>query len=296
MTGWIKRHVWLILIGGLLLVASTIGWPVVYLSRTREYEPVRIPVGNYEISGILSRGSNASGAFVILVHGNRGEGIGHELYRRILNNLDRRTTILAINLSGFGESSREATAVSEKIFDRSEEVLAAVDFLEDISGSSDDQIVLIGHSLGAAQIFNVACDRRFRLAIAIGMGDYERVLIDREDLEQYAYRFEKNSNSIVDRDRLLTEMRDFTPEVLFSSCPMTPMAIIYGSREYDRRVIREWYETLPAGCRANSRWIVIPVSNHMYWTENDNLPQPLGDLQADLSVSLLVYRLNGMLR
>lgn len=280
------------------MVVAVFGWPVFYLSHIRSFELVHIPVEDYAIKGNLSTGTNPEGPFVILVHGNRGEGVEHKLYKEIANNLNLRITVLAINLSGFGEFTPNSQSANNRssAYNRSDEILAAVEFIKERFGVSDDRIVLIGHSLGAAQISYVAANERFRMAIPVGLGNYERVINSSKVLEQYAEKIHENTAVEVDKGRLLSEIREFTPEALFSTCPLTPVAFVFGSLEYDRLIFHEWYEKLSEECNSRLYWIIIPFSNHMYWTESTKMPQPIQQLQSDFSVSLLVYKLNQLLR
>jgi hypothetical protein len=56
------------------------------------------------------------------------------------------------------------------------------------------------------------------------------------------------------------------------------------------------YKSLAEECNGFINWVQVPISDHMYGTELLKLPEPLRGIYSKLSLSLLKYRLNQVLR
>src|SRR5690606_21904853 len=119
------------------------------------------------------------------------EGQAHELYQRILKNLPDDATVLAIDFRGFGRSSSESISASDKLFDRSIDIDAAVAYLMQNHGAQRHQVILIGHSLGALQVLKAAHDQDYNAAIALGPGNFD-LFLEENALSNYLHKFHKN--------------------------------------------------------------------------------------------------------
>jgi pimeloyl-ACP methyl ester carboxylesterase len=116
-------------------------------------------------------GGSPDGPWIIFAHGNRREGQAHPLYQRLTGNIRAEATVLALDLRGFGQSSADGLETAAAVWDRSGDIEAAVVYLKSHYQATDEQIILMGHSLGAAQALKAAQRRPYRLAIPIGLGE-----------------------------------------------------------------------------------------------------------------------------
>jgi len=291
----IKSGLRFIAIAGLLLILGGVTLQFVYLSKARSFEEVRIPAEGYEIAGYLSPGTSPGGPWVVFGHGNRREGQASELYRRLTNNLSREASVLAIDFRGFGQSSSNGLASADKILDRSGDFDAAVAYLKENFGATNEDIILMGHSLGAAQALKAAHDEHYRLAVPIGLGNYEVVVGSQQGIRSYGEKFRSNTGVTVAPEVVLRESEQFTPLSLFSPCPETPVALVFGAYEHAEALLHQPAK-IPEDCAASIQWIVIPFADHMYGTEKDGLPKPLQRLYVTFSLSLLTWQINQLLR
>jgi alpha/beta superfamily hydrolase len=289
-----KVNVWFIAaLGGLFLMlgAGIIAVPIIYMSGVRSFEEVSIPAEGYEIQGYLSKGSKPDGPWVVLTHGNRKSGQAHTLYQRLMHNLTDDVSILAIDFRGFGRSSAEGMLFADRILDRSGDIEAGVAYLKQTYGVEDQQIVLVGHSLGSLQILKAVKGHRYRLLVPIGPANFEVFLTDQERMEDYMTKFERNTGVRLAPDVMVQEGSQLTPQALFSPCPETPVALIVGAYDHGDTLLDHRQE-VPEDCQGTIHWITIPLSDHMYGTEDFNLPRPLRTMSSTLSLSLLTWRLN----
>jgi pimeloyl-ACP methyl ester carboxylesterase len=65
-------------------------------------------------------------------------------------------SVLAIDLRGFGGSSGDGIEQAPNTIDRSEDLLTIENYLINNYDVQDDQLILIGHSFGAAQVMKDA--------------------------------------------------------------------------------------------------------------------------------------------
>jgi pimeloyl-ACP methyl ester carboxylesterase len=269
--------------------------PAINLDGSRSFEQVSIQAKGYQITGYLSPGRNPGGNWVIFAHGNRGCGQDHPLYHEILENLDENVSVLAIDFSGFGNSPKDGLILSDDVLDRSADIHAAATFLQTEFGVREDQIVLVGHSLGAAQILLAAKDHAYRSIIPIGLGDYRRVMEEPGEQEDYLEKFEENTGIALTVENLVGEVVELTPDSLFSPCPTTPVNLVFGAHDYDLDSFSDYYHSLPASCQETITLNIIPLADHMYGTENSRLPGPLRRAYSKFLLNLLLGELNKMI-
>lgn len=275
---------------GLLII------PGVYLSDDRSFEELSIQGDGYQLHGFVSEGTDVNGNWIILVHGNRKPGQDHELYQAVRENLPPEYSILAVDLRGFGGSVGDGENQLPASIDRSSDLRAASDYLFENYGVRQDQIILIGHSLGAAQVFNTAQDQNYLLVIPIGLGDWDAMLESESGLDGYLKKFEANTGIRVDYKVAYENAANFTTGSLFSDCPESRVWLVYASQDDAIPVHLEAFESLSEACSGMVYWSEVPVSDHMYGTEMYKLPEPLRGMYSRISLSLLKYRLNQIMR
>jgi pimeloyl-ACP methyl ester carboxylesterase len=289
-----KRWLLILVVTGLVLVLAAIAAPLAYLSDTRSFEEISIPADGYQIKGYFSLGTDPDGTWLIFTHGNRKAGQAHTLYQRLLNNLAAEISILAIDFRGYGQSSNEGLASADEILVRSGDIDAAVEYLKRTYDVRDDQIVLMGHSLGSLQVLKAAQGLTYRLVVAIGPGDFERFITSDRQMQDYIAKFRRNTGVELTPDDMVREGSQLTPQALLSSCPESPITIVFGDFETNESLYRQ-YQQIPVGCIQSIKFITIPFSNHMYWTEGGSLPRPVRYFQSTIALSLLVRNLNHIL-
>jgi hypothetical protein len=159
-----------------------------------------------------------------------------------------------------------------------------------------DQIILIGHSYGAAQILDAAQDNDYLLVIPIGLGDWDALLESESGIDGYMQKFEANTGIQVERSILIENAERFTTGSLFSSCPESPVWFLYASQDDAIPVHSKAFNTLSEGCPEIVKWSEVPISDHMYGTEMFKLPQPIRGIYSRISLSFLKYRFQQILR
>jgi alpha/beta superfamily hydrolase len=269
--------------------------PLRYLSSQRSYREVTISGDGYQMSGYLSEGTGPKDYWVILVHGNRKNGQDHELYRVIKDNLPEELSVLAIDLRGFGDSSGEGNSQVPNTIDRSEDLHAAENYLANNYGVQEDQIVLMGHSFGAAQVMKDALDHEHLLVMPIGLGDWDSLLDDPAAVQSYIRKFYTNTGASLQTEDVLVEGKDFTTNSIFADCPTSPVLMIYASGDDGIQKYRKPYQELHERCESKINWTEIPLSDHFYGTEFTRMPEVLRRIYSRISLSLLMYRMNGIL-
>jgi pimeloyl-ACP methyl ester carboxylesterase len=262
---------------------------------SRAYREVVIPANGYSIKGYLSGSTNPQGNWVIFGHGNRKEGQSHPLYREILGSISNEVGVLAIDFRGFGGSSSEGLAGAEKILDRSEDLESAVKFLLESQGVSQDRIVLMGHSFGAAQVVGEAPDHAFRLIVPIGLGDWELALSQPAKMREYRLKFQENTGVLISEEQFVAEGRQFTPQSIFGSCPQTPVVFIFAAQDDGKKSNLLYFQDSSQSCPLKMRWLNIPLANHSYGTENARLPGLLQGLYSRITLALLEWQINHLL-
>ena len=289
----------ILLIGLLVIILIVIGLlilPASYLSSQRSFEQMSIQGDGYQIKGYLSDGTDSDGKWVVLVHGNRQSGQEHELYQVIRENLPPDYSVLAVDLRGFGGSIGDGENQLPETIDRSADLTQVGNFLLENYGVQEDQIVLIGHSFGAAQILNMAQNHNYMHIIPIGLGDWDGLLESESGIDGYIQKFEANTGILVDPQILVEDAEKFTSQSLFSDCPESPVWFVFASQDDAIPVHLEAFQYLSEACPGNVHWSEIPISDHMYGTETFNLPEPLRGIYSRLSLSLLKWRMNQILQ
>jgi hypothetical protein len=284
----------IILIGIAIFILILFGlliFPSSYLSNEHSFEEISIEGDGYQLHGFVSESPEPGETWSVLVHGNRKPGQDHELYRILRANLPSEYSILAVDLRGFGGSVGDSENQLPATIDRSSDLAAVSEYLLENYGTRQDQIIMIGHSFGAAQVFNAAKDQDYMLVIPIGLGDWDALIESESGIEGYMQKFEANTGIQVDRDVLLEDAESFTTGSLFSDCPESRVWLVYASQDDAIPVHLEVYKSLAEGCPGMVEWSEVPISDHMYGTEMYRLPEPLREIYSRLSLSLLKYRL-----
>jgi pimeloyl-ACP methyl ester carboxylesterase len=230
-----------------------------------------------------------------MTHGNRREGQSHELYQQIRNNLSEEFSVLAIDFYGFGESSIEGLRQANYSLDRRDDIETAVEYLKGNFGVSEDQIVLVGHSMGATEVMRAALDLNYRLAIPIGLGDWDSLLADPKQVIQYTQKILRNTGVRIEPERVYEDGKLFTANALFLGCPETPVWLVFASRDDGREPLSPSYHEAHNRCGQDLQWSVIPFSNHMYGTEGSRFPKILTSIVPRINLSFLMMRLNNIL-
>ncbi|MFC1923234.1 alpha/beta hydrolase [Chloroflexota bacterium] len=290
-----KKFIVISIVVLLILGIGVVVVPLGFQSDQRSFQEVTIPGDGYKIKGYLSEGVDPQGKWIILVHGNRKNGQDHELYRVIRNNLPMEYSVLAIDLRGFGGSSGDGIKQAPNTIVRSEDLLTVENYLVNTYDVQEDQLILIGHSFGAAQVMKDAQDHNHLLVIPIGLGDWDGLIENPSAVQNYIRKFQSNTGAVLEPDVLLEEGKEFTTKSLFVECPTSPVWLLYASQ--DDGIQRHWipYQSLHERCQSQINWSEIALSDHTYGTEFARLPEPLKGIYSRFSLSLLLYRLNGIL-
>ena len=269
--------------------------PYVYLSGEREFNEISIQGDGFQLHGLISEGLDPRGSWIILVHGNRKSGQDHALYENIRENLPEDFSILAIDLRGFGESTGKGENQFPESINRIADLKTAGNFLSEKYGIQPDQIMLIGHSFGAAQVLHAAQDEAYLLVVPVGLGDWDALLDSDSSIDGYRQKFEANTGIEVEEGKLIMDARNYSVASLFADCPESPVWFVYASQDDAIPVHREPFNSLSDQCPGMVHWREIPFSDHMYGTEMDRLPEPLRGIYSRLSQSYLIFNLNQIL-
>lgn len=291
----VKKFIVVAIVLLFILVVGAVIVPQFYLSNQRSFQEVTIPGDGYKINGYLSEGVDPQGKWIILVHGNRKIGQDHELYRVIRNNLPMEYSVLAIDLRGFGGSSGDGIKQAPNTIDRSEDLLTVENYLVNTYDIQEDQLILIGHSFGAAQVMKDAQNHNHLLVIPIGLGDWDGLIENPSAVQSYIRKFQSNTGAVLEPDVLLDEGKEFTTKALFNDCPNSPVWMVYASQDDGIQRHKIPYQTLHQLCQSQINWSEIALSDHTFGTEFARLPEPLKGIYSRFSLSLLLYRLNGIL-
>lgn len=286
------RKLWGFLAAALVVLVILISLPYLYLSGSREYQQVQVPADGYQLTGYLSTASEPAGKWMIFLHGNRKEGQDKELYRFIRQEIPDQYSVLAIDMRGFGASPNAGMQGAEHILTRMEDIEAAVSYLESEYGVTADQIILLGHSLGAAQVMRAALDHSFSQAVVIGLGDWDGLLGDDRQVKTYTEKFLLNTGVSIAPGQVKQEGGQFSTDVLFAGCPLTPAWLIFASGDDGLTPLASSYQASSQRCAGDLGWSVVPFSDHMYGTENQSLPGVLRDFRSRIMISLLMWRLD----
>ena len=280
----------------IVVILALILIPRFYLTDSRLFEDVSLTRDGFQIHALVSEGEDPGGKWIILVHGNRGSGQDHPLYKTIRENLSPEYSILAVDLRGFGGSVGEGINQLPASIDRTEDLMFVSEYLIENYSIDDDQIILIGHSFGAAQVFKAEQGSNFLMVIPIGLGDWDALLASDAGISSYLQKFEANTGIQVSESEMLATAEQFTVSSLFGECPASPVWLVYASQDDAIPRHKEAYESLSEECNGLINWVQVPISDHMYGTETFKLPDPIRGIYSKISLSLLKYRLDQVLR
>jgi alpha/beta superfamily hydrolase len=268
--------------------------PGSYISSERSFEEVTMEGDGFQLHGLQSLAEKGEN-WIVLVHGNRAQGQEHDLYTAMRELLPDNYSILVVDLRGFGGSVGEGEQQLPASIDRMADLEAVGAYLSGNFAVEKKQVVLIGHSYGAAQVFNTARENGYLLVLPMGLGDWDALVASDSGIDDYIQKFEANTGIQVPREVLVEEANDFTTESLFADCPASPVWLLYGSQEDAIPVQKEAFTVLAEKCGDMIHWSEVPISDHMYGTEMFKLPQPLRGIYSRLSLSLLKFRLGQIL-
>lgn len=275
----------------ILLLALVIIFPYLYTSSSREFSRVSITEQGYSITGYVSKADQPGGKWVVLVHGNRKDGQQHTLYENIRNNLPTNVSVLAVDLPGFGASSPRGYDFKSGAIYQPEDIALVTDYLEQTFQVDNEDIILIGHSLGAARVMSAAIDNQYDLAIPIGLGDWDGLLNDTAKIRNYLAKYRENTGITLLSEQLVEEGQHYTSQALFNQCPQTPVDLIFAQFDDAKSLLYPIYQDLAGRCGNSLSWSVIPLADHMYGTEVTRLPEPIKSLYSRILLAFLKYRL-----
>lgn len=269
--------------------------PYLYLSNGRSFDDVYIPRDGFQLKGYLSSGSDPEGKWIIFVHGNRKNGQNHTLYQSIRESFPREYSVLAIDLLGFGESTGEDIQQYPRSIDRSADLHTAVSYIKNNYNAEDDEIILIGHSFGAAQVLKDAQNHRYSLVMPIGLGNWDELLESQRNLQMYIRKFESNTGFSLDPGIVIQDIHQLSTQALFTDCPDSPVWFVYASNDDGLKDHDSLYRSLYERCQSDVNRSEIAISDHMYGTEEMRIPEPLRGVYSRYSLSFLKWRINQIL-
>jgi Alpha/beta hydrolase family len=277
----------LALFGILLLILV----PAFSLRANRDFTPVTIPAGDYSLQGYLSKGSDPEGPYVIFFHGNRPEGQAHPLYQHILQMFPPEMTVLGVDVLGYGQSKVDPTVDPEKILVFQDDWRAAANYLQENLGARKDQIVLAGHSMGATIVMDAARKDEFLLSIPIGLGDWKVVLDSPQLARDHAVKLKAHTGVSVTPEQLRRYKAEYQPQVVFGSCPQTPVRLVFARHDDGPATMGENIKEAKEKCGPLVDWRTIPISDHTYGTEVTRFPKPVNELYSNISLTFLKWQL-----
>lgn len=269
--------------------------PYLYLSNGRSFQKVSISGDGFQLRGYLSLGSDPEGEWIIFVHGNRKEGQNHELYQTIRESFSQEYSILALDLRGFGGSTGEGIQQYPRSIDRSEDLHTTVAYIKDNYDAEEDEIILVGHSLGAAQVLKDAQNHSYLMVIPIGLGNWDDLIDSPRNLQSYIRKFEANTGTPLDPEIVIQDIHQFSTQALFIDCPDSPVWFIYADRDDGLTIHDLFYQSLKERCQPNVKRSEVAISDHMYGTEEMRIPEPLRGIYSRYSLSFLKWRINQIL-
>jgi hypothetical protein len=275
----------------ILLLGSILLFSYLYTSSSRDFSRVSIHAKGYSISGYVSEANQPGGKWVILVHGNRRDGQQNPLYENIRNNLPTNVSVLAVDLPGFGASSHRGYDFKSGAEYQPEDLALLTDYLEQTYRVSPEDIILVGHSLGAARVMSAATDNRYALAIPIGLGDWDSLVEDNAKIRNYLAKYRENTGISISSEQLVKEGQNYTSQALFSQCPQTPVELIFAEFDDAKSLLHPVYQKLEDQCGDSLSWHVIPLADHMYGTEVTKFPEPIKTIYSRILLAFLKYRL-----
>jgi alpha/beta superfamily hydrolase len=281
-----------------LLIVVEIGLvsiPYLYLSGGRSYQEISIPGDEFQLRGYLSQGVDPEGKWIIFVHGNRKEGQNHQLFRVVRENFPLDYSVLAIDLRGFGGSIGDGDRQFPNSIDRSEDLRTTVEYLKGNYNAQNNDIILIGHSFGAAQILKDAQRQNYLLVIPIVLGNWNDLIDSPAKIRHYIKKFQTNTGVTLESEIVFQDAAHFTTQALFADCPDSPVWFVYASNDEGWEQHESPYLSLYERCQPNVKRSEIALSDHTYGTEVTRIPELLRGIYSRYSLSFLKWRLNQIL-
>lgn len=129
---------------------------------------------------------------ILLIHGSTRRGRRLALYPLLAEGLAQKGyLVLAFNLRGFGDSQTPADVNSVEAWDSTEDISAALTFLESLDKVDSDRLFIVGHSLGGTWAIRASeKDPRIKRVVVIGPGKRLKVSSARSR-EEFRQRFSK---------------------------------------------------------------------------------------------------------
>jgi hypothetical protein len=141
----------------------------------------------------------------------------------------------------------------------------------------------------------VAQTEQYLSVIPIGLGDWDALLASDAEIDSYMDKFYANTGIQVDRSILIEDAENFTMQALSQGCPESPTWFVYASQDDAKNSHTNAFQSFSEKCPGQFAWSQVPLSDHMYGTEMEKLPEPLRGIYSRLSLSLLNYRLGQIL-
>jgi hypothetical protein len=256
--------------------------PALSLRGQREFTPVTILDGDYLLQGYLSQGSDPRGPYVIFFHGNRPEGEAHPLYQHILQMFPPEMTVLGVDVLGYGQSKVDTTVDPQKLLVFEDQWRSVVNYLQENLGARKDQIVLVGHSMGATIVMDAARKDAFLLSIPIGLGDWELVLDNPQLVSEHISKIKAHTGVRVTPEELRLDKSEYQPQIVFGSCPQTTVRLVFAQHDEGPLTLGEYIKGANENCGSLVDRGTIPISDHTYGTEVTRFPWPVRDLYSNI--------------
>ena len=150
-------------------------------------ESVFVQTGDLTLAGevYMPPGSSEPHPAILLLHGSTRWGRRLALYPLLARGLARRGyLVLAVDLRGFGDSQTPADVGSVDAWDSTEDISAALGFLESLTEVDGERLFVLGHSLGGTWAIKASeNEQRIRRLVVIGPGKRIRVSTARSRAE-----------------------------------------------------------------------------------------------------------------
>ena len=244
------------------------GWrPLFGLAPGFRLETVSFPSGRLTLRADLLVPDGPARSAILLAHGASVRGRRHGLYAGLARRLaEKGYVVLNPDFRGYGESEDPARVATAADLDFTQDLVAAIGFLERRLGPRD--VMVVGHSFGAGVALAAAArDPRVDKVVAISPGRraHERILGSAE------------GRTLI-RDRMAAEMglREEQFPVELVEAVVTPIVIdtyvghrfrqpillVDGEREEeaDLRFLRERFERM----RGPRAYVTIPGADHYF--------------------------------
>ncbi len=221
------------------------------------------------LRGTLKSTLKIPGALVVICHGNRRGGRKHRLYNALADRLMEEFAVLSFDFHGFGESQKPHGGEFPS-FDFRSDIQAAARYMADRYGQTPADVVLIGHSMGSTQVLRTARELDSRLAIAIGLIDYHRIVTGICGCRRYAKKIKRSTGVALSADHLIDFLQPLMLDTLLADCFHGHTCFIYGSKEAPFPV-RRHIDHLADKCANKTDLFVVPRADHMFGTERTRL-------------------------